>query len=67
MYIAQEVREAAKAVADQEPSEMRIWSEIVDLHGEMVLLLNYNTVNYTGSAPSSLGVFFLHNKLAIQS
>jgi hypothetical protein len=34
---------------------------------EMVLLLNYNTVNYTGSAPSSLGVFFLHNKLAIQS
>ncbi|KAK1579726.1 hypothetical protein QYE76_011168 [Lolium multiflorum] len=50
-----EVRETAKAVADDEqrqPSEMR--REIVDLHGEMVLLLNYSAVNYTGSPPTSI-------------
>jgi hypothetical protein len=28
--------------------------EIVDLHGEMVLLLNYSAVNYTGSPPTSI-------------
>ncbi|KAM0850831.1 hypothetical protein ACQ4PT_052820 [Festuca glaucescens] len=49
-----EVRETAKAVADDEqrqPSEMRkVRREIVDLHGEMVLPLNYSAVNYTGLA-----------------
>lgn len=27
----------------------RVRKEIVDLHGEMVLLLNYSAVNYTGT------------------
>ena len=44
-----------KAVAGEEPSEAeraaqmrKVRREIVDLHGEMVLLLNYSAVNYTG-------------------
>nr|CAB3499739.1 unnamed protein product [Digitaria exilis] len=49
-----ELREAAKKVAedDGEPAaEMRrVRKEVVDLHGEMVLLLNYSAVNYTGCA-----------------
>ncbi|KAF8723316.1 hypothetical protein HU200_021837 [Digitaria exilis] len=49
-----ELREAAKKVAedDGEPAaEMRrVRKEVVDLHGEMVLLLNYSAVNYTGLA-----------------
>ena len=49
MCIVQEVRETVKAVAGEEPSDMRkVRREIVDLHGEMVLLLNYSAVNYTG-------------------
>ncbi|KAM3298427.1 hypothetical protein ACQJBY_040075 [Aegilops geniculata] len=52
-----EVRETVKAVAGEEPSEAervaqmrKVRREIVDLHGEMVLLLNYSAVNYTGLA-----------------
>ncbi|XP_044444907.1 SPX domain-containing protein 3 [Triticum aestivum] len=47
-----EVRETVKAVESEEPSEAemrKVRREIVDLHGEMVLLLNYSAVNYTGS------------------
>ena len=54
----QEVRETVKAVAGEEPSEAeraaqmrKVRREIVDLHGEMVLLLNYSAVNYTGLFP----------------
>ncbi|XP_006651486.1 SPX domain-containing protein 5-like [Oryza brachyantha] len=33
------------------PAEMgRVRKEVVDLHGEMVLLLNYSSINYTGLA-----------------
>ncbi|XP_048544907.1 SPX domain-containing protein 3-like [Triticum urartu] len=52
-----EVRETVKAVAGKELSEAecaaqmrKVRREIVDLHGEMVLLLNYSAVNYTGLA-----------------
>ena len=55
----QEVRETVKAVAGEEPSEAeraaqmrKVRREIVDLHGEMVLLLNYSAVNYTGLFPN---------------
>lgn len=54
-----ELQEAVKKVAagDHEPAaprraaEMRrVRREVVDLHGEMVLLLNYSAINYTGLA-----------------
>lgn len=32
--------------------------EIVDLHGEMVLLLNYSAINYTGLLPSGAPLCF---------
>ncbi|KAL6883708.1 hypothetical protein ACP4OV_011122 [Aristida adscensionis] len=43
---------AKKAAADgEEAAEMRrVRKDIVDLHGEMVLLLNYSAINYTGLA-----------------
>lgn len=31
---------------------MRVRKEIVDLHGEMVLLENYSALNYTGEPPT---------------
>lgn len=43
----------------------QIWKDIVNFHGEMVLLLNYSSVNYTGCAffwlPFTLSFYlFIH-------
>ncbi|OEL27505.1 SPX domain-containing protein 3 [Dichanthelium oligosanthes] len=53
----QELQEAVKKVAgDHESAALRaagmrrVRKEVVDLHGEMVLLLNYSAINYTGLA-----------------
>ncbi|CAD6205058.1 unnamed protein product [Miscanthus lutarioriparius] len=54
----QELKETAKKVAEDalrrlpsSAAETRsVRKEIVDLHGEMVLLLNYSAINYTGLA-----------------
>ncbi|CAL4924777.1 unnamed protein product [Urochloa decumbens] len=52
-----ELQEAVKKVAagDQDgppapETTRRVRKEVVDLHGEMVLLLNYSAINYTGLA-----------------
>jgi hypothetical protein len=48
----QELQEAVKKVVagDREAAAevRRVRREVVDLHGEMVLLLNYSAINYTG-------------------
>ena len=50
----QELQEAAKKVAaggregKAAAEARRVRREVVDLHGEMVLLLNYSAINYTG-------------------
>ena len=50
----QELQEAAKKVAaggregEAAVEVRRVRREVVDLHGEMVLLLNYSSINYTG-------------------
>lgn len=49
----QELQEAVKKVAASDRREAaaemrRVRREVVDLHGEMVLLLNYSAINYTG-------------------
>ncbi|XP_062205631.1 SPX domain-containing protein 3-like [Phragmites australis] len=41
---------AGGAVPSGAPEMRRARKEIVDLHGEMVLLLNYSAINYTGLA-----------------
>ncbi len=46
---AQELRERKMASAEE---VMRVRKEIVDLHGEMVLLENYSALNYTGEPPT---------------
>ena len=49
-YVLREVVVVVCAV--QELKETRsVRKEIVDLHGEMVLLLNYSAINYTGLLP----------------
>ncbi|OIW14394.1 hypothetical protein TanjilG_15748 [Lupinus angustifolius] len=45
------LKELQERVADAKDSNMElmsIWREIVDFHGEMVLLENYTALNYTG-------------------
>lgn len=37
---------------------MKIRKEIVDFHGEMVLLENYSALNYTGNLPILFFLFF---------
>ena len=48
----QELQEAVKKVAaggrEAAAEVRRLRREVVDLHGEMVLLLNYSAINYTG-------------------
>ena len=52
----QELQERIQRAAEAKPSPAadaeiaRIQREVVDFHGEMVLLLNYSSINYTGLA-----------------
>lgn len=68
----QELKQRIERVADiwgpqgSNPSEMiyteemgRIKKDIVDFHGEMVLLMNYSNVNYTGPNLYSLAFCFI--------
>ncbi|CAN6271854.1 unnamed protein product [Urochloa humidicola] len=45
-----ELQDRAVSAAETGSAEelLRVWKEIVDLHGEMVLLENYSALNYTG-------------------
>uniref|UniRef100_A0A0E0KEW3 SPX domain-containing protein n=1 Tax=Oryza punctata TaxID=4537 RepID=A0A0E0KEW3_ORYPU len=45
-----ELQERIQCSAAAEMVEGRVRREVVDLHGEMVLLLNYSSINYTGLA-----------------
>ena len=53
---AQELQERIQRAAEAKPAPAveaeiaRIRREVVDFHGEMVLLLNYSSINYTGLA-----------------
>jgi SPX domain protein involved in polyphosphate accumulation len=47
--IMQELQERIQSAAGA-AEIARVWREVVDFHGEMVLLLNYSSVNYTGLA-----------------
>lgn len=46
----QELQDQVAGAAERESREelMRVRKEIVDFHGEMVLLENYSALNYTG-------------------
>lgn len=50
MYVLQELQDIVGRVAgkDAEDELMMVRKEIVDFHGEMVLLENYSALNYTG-------------------
>lgn len=45
----QELRDRVAKVKDYSEEMMKIRKEIVDFHGEMVLLENYSALNYTGN------------------
>lgn len=44
----QELRDRVAKAKDRKDEMIRIRKEIVDFHGEMVLLENYSALNYTG-------------------
>lgn len=45
----QELQDRVAEAKDSTEELMRVGREIVDFHGEMVLLENYSALNYTGS------------------
>lgn len=49
----QELQDRVARAAGMESREelLRVHKEIVDFHGEMVLLENYSALNYTGESP----------------
>ena len=53
--LEQELQDLVARVAGQESKEelMRVRKEIVDFHGEMVLLENYSALNYTGESSAA--------------
>lgn len=48
-FIMQELQDRVAEAKDSTEELMRVGREIVDFHGEMVLLENYSALNYTGS------------------
>lgn len=45
----QELQDRVVKVKDSNEELLKIRKEIVDFHGEMVLLENYSALNYTGT------------------
>ena len=45
------LKDRVAEVQDSSEELMTVGREIVDFHGEMVLLLNYSALNYTGTFP----------------
>ena len=54
-WVEQELQDRVARAAGRESKEelMRVRKEIVDFHGEMVLLENYSALNYTGESSST--------------
>jgi len=49
IFFMQELQDRVDRAMDYSYVEfMSLWREIVDFHGEMVLLENYSALNYTG-------------------
>lgn len=49
MEIYQELQDRVAKTKDYDEELIQIRKEIVDFHGEMVLLENYSALNYTGN------------------
>ena len=47
--LLQELQDRVEKAKDSNEEMIKIRKEIVDFHGEMVLLENYSALNYTGS------------------
>ena len=50
-YELQEIQDSVARAKHSTEEVMKIRKEIVDFHGEMVLLENYSALNYTGIDP----------------
>lgn len=48
MVVTQELQDRVDMAKDSNVELMTVGREIVDFHGEMVLLENYSALNYTG-------------------
>jgi hypothetical protein len=49
VLVMQELQDGVEKAKDSNEELMRVGREIVDFHGEMVLLENYSALNYTGT------------------
>lgn len=56
----QELQDRVAKAKDYSDEMMKIRKEIVDFHGEMVLLENYSALNYTGTEPNNKSQICLH-------
>lgn len=48
LWLVQELQDRVAKAKDSSEEIIKIRKEIVDFHGEMVLLENYSALNYTG-------------------
>lgn len=55
----QELQDGVVKAKDSKEKLIRIRKEIVDFHGEMVLLENYSALNYTGWHTCSCIIFYI--------
>ncbi|GFP94739.1 spx domain-containing protein 1 [Phtheirospermum japonicum] len=72
-----ELQDRVRRAKDEKVEMIKIRKEIVDFHGEMVLLENYSALNYTGLVKilkkyekrtgALLRLPFLHHRLALQA
>lgn len=49
LWLMQELQDRVGRAKDSTEEMIKIRKEIVDFHGEMVLLENYSALNYTGT------------------
>ena len=50
MIVLQELQDSVARANNSNEERIKIRKEIVDIHGEMVLLENYSALNYTGTS-----------------
>lgn len=64
LNIIQELQDRVGKAMDSNEEMIKIRKEIVDFHGEMVLLENYSALNFTGTIPSLTFSFLLFDKFS---
>lgn len=67
LNIIQELQDRVGKAMDSNEEMVKIRKEIVDFHGEMVLLENYSALNFTGTNPLLTFSFLHFDKFYLQN